>query len=595
MSVRSSAALRLIARALTLAVTACGLDSVIPFSADDSSSDGDASPAQLEDDIFFGQQDQRLVIQVEEGLLANDIAGNTGPLRAVAVTATTESGATVTIEVDGGFVYEPLAGAWGSDHFVYEASGEGAEGLVGSATVHIAPRVIPLEMIAEGIGGLAIDGAETEDRSGSSIAGVGDVDGDGTPDIAIAAGTPSAGTGFVLTELVADAGIDLRVGAANQHAIVGIPPSGFTSLRVRAAGDVDGDNRADILAWTRDGVGLVLAAELVATVDFSTTHEQRWSSWDSARCGDYQSTFFAVDGDGDVDGDGRDDLLLSLHGGGGSVALLLYGRPFAGGVCDPPHTTFLRPLEASGESVVVAGDIDGDGRDDLVLGLPGSGSYARVMFGQTPGGTNQSPGFQIHRSGDTTASSLAAAGHVNRDGLADLIVGVPDGIANGVAGGVAHVVYGKADENAIDLADIGEGGFAIYGAVGDELGRSVSAAGDVNGDGYGDVLVGAPNGGGDPGGSPSPMGEAPPKSPGRAYLIYGGQSPRTIMVASLGDTGIVIDSESGLNATGAAVSAAGDINGDGLDDMLIGAPLANPRGRVDAGRTYVVYGTRTAP
>jgi hypothetical protein len=119
-------------------------------------------------------------------------------------------------------------------------------------------------------------------------------------------------------------------------------------------------------------------------------------------------------------------------------------------------------------------------------------------------------------------------------------------------------------------------------ATGDESGWSVASAGDVNGDGLADVIVGAPTA------DPSLASDA-----GSSYVIYGTASPSDVNLASLGSGGFRIDGAVAGDLSGHSVASAGDVNGDGRADVIVGAPLANPSSRSGAGSSYL-FGFGTA-
>lgn len=261
--------------------------------------------------------------------------------------------------------------------------------------------------------------------------------------------------------------------------------------------------------------------------------------------------------------------------------------------------------EQSGRSVSNAGDVNGDGLDDLIIGAHRSNlsdtdaGASYVVFGQASGAPVElsnllaagSTGFVISggAADENAGLSVSGAGDLNGDGFADLVIGAPVASPNGTWSGASYVVYGKTDTDPVDLSTIATdgdtGGFVIGGlTAGDFVGQSVSGAGDVNGDGYDDLIVGAPYA--DPNASGS----------GASFVVFGSASGSTFELADL-TTGAVTDPASGFvingyseeDYSGFSVSGAGDVNGDGLDDLIVGSPGSDPNGEL-SGASFVVFG-----
>ncbi len=196
-------------------------------------------------------------------------------------------------------------------------------------------------------------------------------------------------------------------------------------------------------------------------------------------------------------------------------------------------------------------------------------------------GTN---GFVINGidEADYSGRSVSNAGDINGDGIDDLIIGAPGGNRTGES----YVVFGRdsvGSSGILELSAIdGTNGFVIKGVDAyDNSGSSVSNAGDVNGDGIDDLIIGAPGGNGT----------------GESYVVFGGanvgQSGSLELSAIDGTNGFVIKGIDSGDESGSSVSNAGDINSDGIDDLIIGAPGADPNGNYDAGESYVIFGFKT--
>lgn len=422
----------------------------------------------------------------------------------------------------------------------------------------MAEQVIDIGNLAANQG-FTLIGDAAGDQFGFSVSGAGDVNGDGIDDLIIGAirgddGGRDAGEAYVVYGRVGPrAPLDLgALAPADGFAISGAAPGDAAGISVADAGDVDGDGIADLIvgAFRSDAGGPDAGAAYVVYGRAGT------------RDGLDLSDLAAADG-------------FALFGASGDRA---------------------------GYSVAGAGDVNGDGFADLIIGVPGAdqggtdAGGAHVVYGAA--GTRgplalhslaAEDGFHIlgNRFSDAAGSRVAGAGDVNGDGIDDLLLGAPDGPFDDgdTNDGEVHVLYGRAGTRGpIDVTSLAEAdGFTLFGdAQGTDFGFSVAAAGDVNGDGIGDVIVGASRGldrGADG---------------GEAYVIYGSSDARGPIDLELLNEfdlpfGFAIRGDAAFDATGFSVSGAGDVNGDGIDDLIVGAPFGDD-GDTNAGEAYVIFG-----
>lgn len=254
-------------------------------------------------------------------------------------------------------------------------------------------------------------------------------------------------------------------------------------------------------------------------------------------------------------------------------------------------------------AVSAAGDVNGDGIDDILVGdkfassngISSGATY--VVFGSEDGlpsivnltNLDGSNGFVLNGidGNDQSGFAISAAGDVNGDGVDDILIGAPSAGPNGNArSGEAYVVFGSADgfDGSIDLSSLnGSNGFVLNGVdTNDKAGSAVTAAGDVNGDGIDDIVISATGA--------TVNGE---RSAGESYVVFGsadGFDANFDLGALDGSNGFKLEGSGRYTSTGFSVSA-GDVNGDGINDILIGAPSAGPTDDRYAGETYVAFGS----
>jgi hypothetical protein len=416
--------------------------------------------------------------------------------------------------------------------------------------------------------GWVAEGDQAAAHFGLSVSTAGDVNGDGYGDVIVGAnlydnGQVNEGRAFVYhgspTGLSATAAWTAE---SNQLAAE-------FGVSVSTAGDVNGDGYSDVVVGAYNYDGSQTDEGRAYVYHGAPSGLSASPAWTAQ--GGQNSAFFgwAASMAGDVNGDGYGDVIVGAYGYDNMETdegrAYVYHGSSAGLSATPNWTAESDQADAYfGISVATAGDVNGDGYADVILGASGydkmqtDEGQAYVYCGSSSGlSATANWKEQGRQAGAYLGCSVSAAGDVNGDGYADVIVGAK-GYADGQSGeGRASLYCGSA--LGLYTTAIWTGESDLAGAW---FGASVATAGDVNGDGYADVIVGAPNYGN------GQTGE------GRASVYYGSVSTRTM------DAYWAAEGDQDQAYYGFSVSTAGDVNGDGYADVIVGAYAYDSDGRV---------------
>ena len=379
-------------------------------------------------------------------------------------------------------------------------------------------------------------------------------------------------------------------------------------IKVAIVGDVNGDGYDDIAFgadMNDDGATNAGMAFLIFGNDTGWSMDTDLSNVDASFRGEGSGdrAGYSIAGPGDVNGDGYDDLLVgspwnSEGGHERGQVYLFFGKTTGWTMNDSLHNadaTFLgeKPDDWLGWDVAGAGDVNGDGYMDLLFSTKmnddaGSNSgQTYLVLGKASGWTQDTSiadadaSFWGESPEDHSGCAIAGAGDVNGDGYDDILIGAENAKGGNPwekNAGRAYLFLGKSSGWAMDTS-VSEADAFYHGEdANDLLGGSVAGAGDVNGDGYDDIMIGAY---GDE--------EVHGQFTGQSYLIFGNSTGWSNMtnISARADASFIGEN---TEDRASAVAGAGDVNGDGYDDILIGAPGNTQGGGNFAGQTYLILG-----
>ncbi|MDR6808334.1 hypothetical protein J2Y45_005316 [Dyadobacter sp. BE34] len=435
---------------------------------------------------------------------------------------------------------------------------------------------------AEGIGtngAVTLSGSVTDALMGYSVASAGDVNSDGFDDVIMGApefdfnGTTG---GVALVYYGSMDGIQL----GNQIMLSKNQPDSYFGTSVAGAGDINGDGYDDIIVGA-DNYTNGQASEGAAFIYFGSNAGINPASVKQLEGNIPQRDFgCAVSGAGDLNRDGYADIVIGDNkysaGEGGEGAIHIYYGSTSGPVNEAIIESNVQ-YAYMGNSVSSAGDVNGDGYSDIVVGASGYDSYKGAVYvfhGSDQGISSNNPKILLgNQIGAQMGRSVSGAGDVNGDGFSDIVVGAPYFDKPEVDEGTVIVYYGSSN----GISDVSPAPITLEQNLADGgFGFSVKGAGDVNGDGYSDIVAGAAD-----------FENVAAMIKGKAFVFHG--SPAGVKPIAA----FSVESNQDNAKLGTSVAGAGDVNGDGYSDIIVGAPHANHNQTNDVGAATVYYGNNS--
>lgn len=423
-----------------------------------------------------------------------------------------------------------------------------------------------------------------------------DINGDGKSDILI--GAPSDKDGTVIGKVYVYYGSDMMTDTPDLTLSEASAGDQF-GVSVAIAGDVNGDGYADIITGAPYNDDNAVNSGVVYIYYGSQSSMDNTADVTIKGLADNDYAGYAVSSAGDVNNDGFDDVIIGLPDSHGAIpysgtAVIFFGGPNLGSKANYPVLDIddadivLNGEDAHdkfGSAVSRAGDFNNDGFDDVAVSAPYSGdSFSKkgsvyIYFGGSP--MNSKADIQITGESniDKIGLSLAGGNDINSDVYSDVIIGAPDAdlISESIVdAGKVYIIYGfnSSDDDELTLIDAGDTSSSVTVLKGEKykefFGTSVGNAGDFNGDTYTDVIVGSAYIGTDT------------SYKDNARLYYGGPAMDSTVDVTFSDN----KHEDGFGIT---VAGAGDVDGDGYYDALVGAYFADGGG-TDRGLVYLYRG-----